>query len=315
MRIAWIYEDDEYNERLSEYVRTNKEITIGFSFFQHYSDFVNRTDRFDFIFLEYPDISLVNSSYPLEKLVCITHDSESRFGEFTHLNIYQNTDRLFLDINHILNDRKIVKLPVEIHREKAMITAIYSASGGAGKTLFSKHISKIYMENKEKVLLVNLEMYSGNKNLLGEPSLSELILLIKLNEKFNDPIPLKKYTATLNGIETIPSFLHPSDAINISENDIFNLILLLSPIYDRIVFDLDVELSPRVLAVFNNCDELIEVMQDHESGINKHLQLMSILKDINVSQKHKIYISRHYTALFDDIEYLTEVREWYKLQI
>jgi MinD-like ATPase involved in chromosome partitioning or flagellar assembly len=119
----------------------------------------------------------------------------------------------------------------------------------------------------------------------------------------------------LNGIETIPSFLHPSDAINISENDIFNLILLLSPIYDRIVFDLDVELSPRVLAVFNNCDELIEVMQDHESGINKHLQLMSILKDINVSQKHKIYISRHYTALFDDIEYLTEVREWYKLQI
>lgn len=315
MRIAWIYEDDEYNERLLEYVRCNNEITFRISVFQQYSDFVSREDKFDFVFLEFIDIPQAKLSYPAEKLVCISNNNDSCFGDFLHLNIYQNIDKLFHDINFILNDRKYVKFPVEIHREKAIITAIYSASGGAGKTIFSKHISEIYKEQNEKVLLVNLELYSGNLKHLGEPSLSELLLLIKLNEKFSDPIPLNKFTITLNEIEIIPSFLHPSDALNITENDIISLISLLSPLYDRIVFDLDVELSPRVIAVLNNCDELIEVMQNHDSGMNKHLNLMTMLDDINVSHKHRLFIPQLNTAFLNENEYLTEVREWYRLQI
>lgn len=315
MRIAWIYEDIEYNDRLSEYIRNNKEISFRFYFFHEYSHFVNRTDTFDFIFLEYKDIPQTKSFYSEEKLVCISINNESCFGEFPHLNIYQNIDQLFLDIKFILKDRKLFKLPEEIQREKALVTAIYSASGGAGKTTFSKQISKFYMEQKERVLLVNLEMFSGYSNHISVPSLSELMLLIKLNEKFNDPIPLNEFTFSLNGIEMIPPFLHPSDALDISETDIKNLVAFLSPLYDRVVFDLDVELSPRVISVFHNCDELIEIINKNESGMSKHMKFQSMLNDINVSQKHKLYITQNHFALPSENEYLDEVREWYKLQI
>lgn len=312
MRIAWIYEDEEYNERLSEYIRNNKDIAISFCFFVHYSEFIDRTDTFDFVILEHTDISRANSIYPIEKLVCIATNRDIRYGEFTHINIYQNIDNLVLDINLIMKRKINGNAPMEIFRDKAIITAIYSASGGAGKSIFSKQISKVFSELNEKVLLINLEMFSGDIMQLGVSSLSELILLIKLHEKFNDPVPLRRFIISMNGIDTIPSFIHPTDALSITGDDINNVIAYLSPLYDRIVFDLDVELSSRVIAIFNCCDELIEVMQNHESAVIKHSKFIDVLVDLNVSNKHRLFIPQNNIGNFNDYGYLEEVREWYK---
>ena len=185
------------------------------------------------------------------------------------------------------------------------IISINSVKGGVGKTTLAISLARIYSLMKKKVLLIDLDLYSGGiSTYLDINNKKDIFMLIDSisNNRFTS---LNDYIVNYNkNIDVIPSVKDPRLATRIDSKYIKAVFKLAKTEYDIVIVDTNHALDETNLVVLDNVDTSLYVITNDIVDLKNMKSLVSIFKDnektnyltiLNNSINHRT----DYLSLFD----------------
>ncbi len=185
------------------------------------------------------------------------------------------------------------------------IISINSVKGGVGKTTLAISLAGIYSLMKKKVLLIDLDLYSGGiSTYLDINNKKDIFMLIDSisNNRFTS---LNDYIVNYNkNIDVIPSVKDPRLATRIDSKYIKAVFKLAKAEYDIVIVDTNHALDETNLVVLDNVDTSLYVITNDIVDLKNMKSLVSIFKDnektnyltiLNNSINHRT----DYLSLFD----------------
>ena len=185
------------------------------------------------------------------------------------------------------------------------IISINSVKGGVGKTTLAISLAGIYSLMKKKVLLIDLDLYSGGiSTYLDINNKKDIFMLIDSisNNRFTS---LNDYIVNYNkNIDVIPSVKDPRLATRIDSKYIKAVFKLAKAEYDIVIVDTNHALDETNLVVLDNVDTSLYVITNDIVDLKNMKRLVSIFKDnektnyltiLNNSINHRT----DYLSLFD----------------
>lgn len=160
------------------------------------------------------------------------------------------------------------------------IISINSVKGGVGKTTLAISLAGIYSLMKKKVLLIDLDLYSGGiSTYLDINNKKDIFMLIDSisNNRF---ISLNDYIVNYNkNIDVIPSVKDPRLATRIDSKYIKAVFKLAKTEYDIVIVDTNHALDETNLVVLDNVDTSLYVITNDIVDLKNMKSLVSIFKD------------------------------------
>ena len=160
------------------------------------------------------------------------------------------------------------------------IISINSVKGGVGKTTLAISLAGIYSLMKKKVLLIDLDLYSGGiSTYLDINNKKDIFMLIDSisNNRFNS---LNDYIVNYNkNIDVIPSVKDPRLATRIDSKYIKAVFKLAKAEYDIVIVDTNHALDETNLVVLDNVDTSLYVITNDIVDLKNMKSLVSIFKD------------------------------------
>ena len=160
------------------------------------------------------------------------------------------------------------------------IISINSVKGGVGKTTLAISLSGIYSLMKKKVLLIDLDLYSGGiSTYLDINNKKDIFMLIDSisNNRFTS---LNDYIVNYNkNIDVIPSVKDPRLATRIDSKYIKAVFKLAKTEYDIVIVDTNHALDETNLVVLDNVDTSLYVITNDIVDLKNMKSLVSIFKD------------------------------------
>ena len=185
------------------------------------------------------------------------------------------------------------------------IISINSVKGAVGKTTLAISLAGIYSLMKKKVLLIDLDLYSGGiSTYLDINNKKDIFMLIDSisNNRFTS---LNDYIVNYNkNIDVIPSVKDPRLATRIDSKYIKAVFKLAKTEYDIVIVDTNHALDETNLVVLDNVDTSLYVITNDIVDLKNMKSLVSIFKDnektnyltiLNNSINHRT----DYLSLFD----------------
>ena len=165
---------------------------------------------------------------------------------------------------------------------KAKVFTITSVKGGVGKTTTVLNLAGIYSRLEKRVLIIDLDLYSGDvASLLNINYNNDIYNLYEdmSNNKFDN---LDDYvTSYNNNIKVIPAPKDPRFARKIS-NKILNLILYKASMkYDVILIDTNHILTDINLFALDFSDQILYLINNDSMNLKNMKSVVSILTDMN----------------------------------
>ena len=160
------------------------------------------------------------------------------------------------------------------------IISINSVKGGVGKTTLAISLAGIYSLMKKKVLLIDLDLYSGGiSTYLDINNKKDIFMLIDSisNNRFTS---LNDYIVNYNkNIDVIPSVKDPRLATRIDSKYIKAVFKLAKTEYDIVIVDTNHALDETNLVVLDNVDTSVYVITNDIVDLKNMKSLVSIFKD------------------------------------
>ena len=160
------------------------------------------------------------------------------------------------------------------------IISINSVKGGVGKTTLAISLAGIYSLMKKKVLLIDLDLYSGGiSTYLDINNKKDIFMLIDSisNNRFTS---LNDYIVNYNkNIDVIPSVKDPRLATRIDSKYIKVVFKLAKTEYDIVIVDTNHALDETNLVVLDNVDTSLYVITNDIVDLKNMKSLVSIFKD------------------------------------
>ena len=160
------------------------------------------------------------------------------------------------------------------------IISINSVKGGVGKTTLAISLAGIYSLMKKKVLLIDLDLYSGGiSTYLDINNKKDIFMLIDSisNNRFTS---LNDYIVNYNkNIDVIPSVKDPRLATRIDSKYIKAVFKLAKTEYDIVIVDTNHALDETNLVVLDNADTSLYVITNDIVDLKNMKSLVSIFKD------------------------------------
>ena len=160
------------------------------------------------------------------------------------------------------------------------IISINSVKGGVGKTTLAISLAGIYSLMKKKVLLIDLDLYSGGiSTYLDINNKKDIFMLIDSisNNRFTS---LNDYIVNYNkNINVIPSVKDPRLATRIDSKYIKAVFKLAKAEYDIVIVDTNHALDETNLVVLDNVDTSLYVITNDIVDLKNMKSLVSIFKD------------------------------------
>lgn len=160
------------------------------------------------------------------------------------------------------------------------IISINSVKGGVGKTTLAISLAGIYSLMKKKVLLIDLDLYSGGiSTYLDINNKKDIFMLIDSisNNRFTS---LNDYIVNYNkNIDVIPSVKDPRLATRIDSKYIKAVFKLAKTEYDIVIADTNHALDETNLVVLDNVDTSLYVITNDIVDLKNMKSLVSIFKD------------------------------------
>ena len=160
------------------------------------------------------------------------------------------------------------------------IISINSVKGGVGKTTLAISLAGIYSLMKKKVLLIDLDLYSGGiSTYLDINNKKDIFMLIDSisNNRFTS---LNDYIVNYNkNIDVIPSVKDPRLATRIDSKYIKAVFKLAKTEYDIVIVDTNHALDETNLVVLDNVDTSLYVITNDIVDLKNMKSRVSIFKD------------------------------------
>lgn len=206
---------------------------------------------------------------------------------FKYINKYQKGDDILNKIINIYSENSKDILFSGIISKETKIIAVYSASGGAGKSLISVASSICLSMKGLKVLYLNFEIFQSTHHYFksnSDNNLSNLFYFIK-NEKIKLVLKIEE-TRNIDINTGIHYFTPPESALEIEELGTEEIRYLLNEIkekciYDVVFVDMSVSFDKRNIEVLNEADDIFLVFSTDATSIMKFKSLMHQLESLN----------------------------------
>ena len=165
---------------------------------------------------------------------------------------------------------------------KAQIFTVTSVKGGVGKTTTVLNLAGIFSRMDKKVLVIDLDIYSGDiaATLNLNYSLDIYNLFEDLsNKKFEE---LENYITKYNeNISVLPAPKDPRFGRRITSNVLKTILYKSSLKYDIILIDTNHILTDINLFALDYSDEILYIIGNDSMNLKNMKSMVSILKDMN----------------------------------
>lgn len=189
--------------------------------------------------------------------------------------------------------------------KKAKTICITSTKGGVGKTTVTLNLAAVYSLLNKKVLIIDLDLYSGGIALSLNVNIDKTVFNIvddMMNNRFRS---ILDYTTKYNeNIDIIPSPKDPRQAMKI-ESKYIDLLLYNAEIkYDVILIDTTHVLNHLNLTIMDRSYNNLFIITNDAVALKNTKSLIAIFND-NLIDNYKILynesidIFRNYFSLFD----------------
>jgi len=185
------------------------------------------------------------------------------------------------------------------------VVSIASVKGGVGKTIMTLNLAGIYHLMNKKVLIIDLDLYSGGISVcLDLKNKKDIFMLIDSinNNRFTT---LSDYVTKYNdNIDVLSSPKDPRDATKIDSRYLHSLFDIAKREYEVVLVDTSHTLDAISLTVLDSSYMSLYVITNDIVDLKNMKSLVSIFKDTN----HKNYltvlnnsrdIGKDYLSLFD----------------
>lgn len=185
------------------------------------------------------------------------------------------------------------------------IVSISSVKGGVGKTTLTLNLAGIYCTLNKKVLIIDLDLYSGGIAVsLDVKNTKDIFMLIDSmgNNRFTE---LKDYIVTYNNnIDVLACPKDPREAIKVEAKYIPVILDLAKKEYDVIIVDTSHTLDEISLTILDNSYMSLFVVTNDLVDLKNMKSLMAIFKD--TGKKNYLTVlnnsrdtGKDYLSLFD----------------
>ncbi|MDD4706400.1 MAG: AAA family ATPase [Bacilli bacterium] len=187
---------------------------------------------------------------------------------------------------------------------KGVVSVIYSGKGGVGKTTFTLNLAGTLSNNKKKVLIIDLDLYSGAIaiSLNKIPVKTIYHFHNDLNNK-NDLDVFNYITKYNNYIDFISCPKDIKEVKKIDYNTIEKLVFKASLLYDVILFDLSHIYSEINSNILNMAKNVLYLFTNDPADLKNTANVLSNLKqnhnNLNVILNYSINPERNYYVLYD----------------
>lgn len=173
--------------------------------------------------------------------------------------------------------------------KKGKIITITSCKGGVGKSILTMSLAGIYNLMKLKVLIIDLDLYSGSLSTYVNSDNDKTIFNLIDDFTYNRYKNIENYIYNIN--EYIDLIAAPKDPRQSYKIDSKYIPLLLSNVvykYDIILIDTDHTLNDIKLTVLDNCDARLYVFTNDIFDLKNTKSFFSVAKDIGMSNVYTV---------------------------
>lgn len=171
-----------------------------------------------------------------------------------------------------------------MNNKTGKVITISSVKGGVGKTTTVLNLAGIYFMMKKRVLIIDLDLFSGGiATLLNIDNKRDIYTLVDslYNNRFTS---LKDYIITYNkGIDIIAAPRDPRDANKIESTYIERIISIAKTEYDIILLDTNHVLNEISLTALDKSNNNLFIITNDLIDIKNMRNILSILKENNMN--------------------------------
>ncbi len=315
-----------YVEALTNYILNNYSSRFQISSFtdeEHLCSFLENSDnQFDILLISPELFKASIYKGKNEKVILL---SAGEINNITSNNIsinkYQSGEKIVSNIIGALSDEDIGELYISSGSKKTRVTAVYSPSGGVGKTSISVGSSLLSSEKGNRVFYLNMETYPSTPIFFdceSNRNFSDVIFHVKNNSR---NLALK-----IEGIRSVDSqskvhfFSPPESIIDVNEcsNEDFSLIirqLKMTNQYDNIFIDMSTDLDEKTIALLSEADDILLIMTQDEMAVSKierllkDFEIISKRNEVRLLDKTNIVLNKFNPIISSKVEYLNNYEE------
>lgn len=166
---------------------------------------------------------------------------------------------------------------------KGKVITVFSTKGGVGKTILTISLAGIYSRLKKKVLIIDLDLYSGGiaVSLNTDPSNDLYKLVDDLdNNRYTE---FKDYVSQYNeNIDVLACPVDPRQGNKINSNYAETILVNAANRYDIVLIDTAHILSDVNLTVLDKTDDILLVLSNDPIDLKNTKSLIAIFKDSKI---------------------------------
>lgn len=185
------------------------------------------------------------------------------------------------------------------------IIAISSVKGGVGKTITTLNLAGLYFLDGKKVLIVDLDLYSGGiATCLNIDTNNDIYTLVE-NMNNNQFTAISNYVCKYNsGIDVLSCPKNPQYVSKIDSKYIDKMLTLAKLEYDVVLVDMNHIMDEINLVTLDACYKVAFIISNDIVDLKNMRSLVSILEDTGM-ENYKIVLNnsrdtgKDYISLFD----------------
>lgn len=181
---------------------------------------------------------------------------------------------------------------------RAVIMALYSASGGSGRTTLATNLAAILASHHpEQVLLLDLALPYNQAALMANltPTTS-LANMTSAQESSLERLVLGAILHHNGGMAVLPSALRIHEAELVTPQLVSRVLAIVSRLFEYVIVDLGPELSEVTLSVFDHSHRLVLVTPPEVTALRGTKELLSLLpRALNVPSGQTTVLLNHRT--------------------
>lgn len=173
--------------------------------------------------------------------------------------------------------------------KKGKIVTVFSTKGGVGKTIFTLNLAAIFHTLKKKVLIVDLDFYSGgvavslnvnpNKDIYN--FVDDLI-----NDRFSE---FNDYVVKYNEyIDVLACPVDPRQATKIESKFVETILVNAANKYDVVLVDTTHILNKNNLIALDKADDILLVLSNDPIDLKNAKSMLAIFKDSEINNYYVV---------------------------
>ena len=258
------------------------------------------------------DILLVSSDFDFQKksikpigVMIVLEDDRISSNEYDYPTLfkYQPLNQLISGVLSIYYEQKGHLIPFSSEEKRAKVIAVYSASGGTGKTTLAVNLARQLAVHDKRVFYLNLELINSTSLYYTSPEDEPSSQILYYTKTKQDQLvskieSLKKYHPNTT-VEYFDLAINVEEMLDLTEAEVTFLIsgLIDSHHYDFIIIDLDSFVNDRVKAALNQCDQVLWVVNNELNSFHKTHYVLTHVdeifgKEMSIQEKSHLILNR-----------------------